>query len=90
MYGPKKINQALIDMKIQACERSWPQLVFLFLFWIIFIINSSMGVQLIIFPPRLNDFHRVVTYYIKFKKKTIEKGTLFYWFDKKKSVGQYN
>lgn len=31
MYGPKKTNQALIDMKIQACERSWPQLVFLFL-----------------------------------------------------------
>lgn len=38
-----------------------------------------MGVQLIIFPPRLNDFHRVVTNYIKLKKKkTIEKGTLFY------------
>ena len=49
MYGPKKINQALIDMKIQACERSWPQPIFLLLFLIFF--NNKFK-------------HRDSTYYI--------------------------
>lgn len=49
-----------------------------------------MGVQLIIFPPRLNDFHRVVTYYIKLKKKLQKRVLYFIDLIKKKSVGQYN